>query len=621
MRLLVLLALSLAVGAAQLHIYVSQGVLGAEHAVRAVLEETIINNSSTPRVVGNVTVPPFEVVTIEREVSPHYPIPVIVTHRAVLINGTLVGGRVVGDPPMGIKLTMDITNLLPVDLVSTVTVQVDGRVALLYDVEPANVIRVGSLTVYNWALVLRDRATFNLLMLVRDLGDWGALRPTPIRVSVRIDFDALVSYQRERLEGLEEAAGRVEGFLTAVGQVRGAMASLAGNLSLAARLLNVSSALAGNASSAINVSLLLVESLRRQLSALGAALRGMAAEAERIRVLAEEQYAAMNAMADLFRVQAEAIRSYRATLNETAEILGDASRRVYALSTTLRSAAYRLGQIGAELAALRDSVLRLGESLNLTGPAEEAAALIGSAIRVVRSSEEALMDLVEELRDVSALLRTYSRDVSDMEAALRGTEEDLRSAAESAELNATVIRRNIASAVDGLQRGLNEAADALDGAVREAEQLAEPVKAASRQLVQLAEAAGRLAANASALALDVRGELPLLGAAESAILDAKYSIEEEAERILRTLEELDRYRSFYPVNAVTVTYILSLPMFLSPKAAELGLSVRPREVGAEAQTAGGFAPYAAGAATSTVLAYLAYAMFRRARRTRAAGNF
>ncbi len=613
MRLILLVALSLAASAAQLHIYVSQDVMGAHSTVRAVLEETIINNSSEPLTVGNLTVPPLGVATLERELPPNYPLPVVVTYRAQLVNGTLMGGKVVGSPPLGVRLYIDAVNLLPVDLVATVTVQVDRRMALLYGEDPTNVIRVGPYTVYSWALVLGDRANLSMFILVRDLGDWGALRPPPVRVSVRVDFGALASYQEERLKGLEDALERTEGFLEAARQIREAALGLAGNLTAAARLLNLSSALAGNASRAINVSLLLVESLKGQLLALSAALRGVSAEAERIRVLAEEQYAAMTSMGDLLEVQADAVHSYRATLNETAGTLSDAARRIYALSGSLLEAAYRLGQIEAELATLRDSVLRLGEQANLTGPASRTAGLIERARRVVIGAEDALIGLVETLRDLSGLLRVYSRDVSDMEAALRGTEAALRAAADSARRNATALREAIARTVDDLQRGLNETARGLEEAAVEAGQMARPVAEATRRLLDLAEAAAQLSANASALALDVKGNLPLLGAAESAILDAKHDIEREMQRIRGALATLDKYRSYYPANTVAVTYTLSLPTFMSPKTVELRVRVGQRAEGTTTGGTTGFAPYAAAA--SAAVGYLAYVSLKRSRRT------
>lgn len=251
---------------------VSMIVLPYSNIIYVSPQATSINGNTVTWV---ITVQPYSEETLDLRFKPVYTLlPIASLNYQVLVNNSGINSTIInGGVGTEVNLSLNVTNLLPFPIMTTVTLTRQSGLFYEYNITPTLSQNILGYEVDYWIFNTENSTPFSLNMLVEDMGGpWHSVRINPITVQVSIDLNESVSSLNEAITNLNSTLNQLRSFTESLTNSSGLEGNYTAQFLQLISLLNETSQVLGASAYIINSTLMVEGLLQAQLIELKVAL-------------------------------------------------------------------------------------------------------------------------------------------------------------------------------------------------------------------------------------------------------------------------------------------------------------------------------------------------------------
>ncbi|WP_243666117.1 hypothetical protein [Vulcanisaeta sp. JCM 16159] len=250
---------------------VTMTVLPYSNIIYVSPQATSINGNTVTWV---ITVQPYSEETLDLRFKPVYTLlPIASLNYQVLVNNSGINSTIInGGVGTEVNLSLNVTNLLPFPIMTTVTLTRQSGLFYEYNITPTLSQNILGYEVNYWIFNTENSTPFSLNMLVEDMGPWHSVRINPITVQASIDLNESVSSLNEAITNLNNTLNQLRSFTESLTNSSGLEGNYTAQFLQLISLLNETSQVLGASAYIINSTLMVEGLLQAQLIELKVAL-------------------------------------------------------------------------------------------------------------------------------------------------------------------------------------------------------------------------------------------------------------------------------------------------------------------------------------------------------------
>ncbi|GAB6947962.1 hypothetical protein JCM16161A_20920 [Vulcanisaeta sp. JCM 16161] len=372
---------------------------------------------STASISGNrvtwvVTLQPYSQETLNVRFQPVYTLlPIASLNYQVLVNKSSINSTIVnGGVGTNVDFSVNVTNLLPFPIMTTITLTRQSGLFYEYNVTPTLTQNILGYEIDYWIFDTENASSLSLGMVVENMGPWHSVRINPITVEASIDLNESINSLNEAINSLNNTLNQLRNLSTSLTSASGSASNYMTQFLQLINLLNETAQVLGASAYIINSTLMVESLLQAQLIELKIALTAggqvLGTEANVISQLRtslspivsnEQEY--MNSLNTLKQdlLQIESSTSNSTLINEINNAITIINQIENAL-TTLSQVYDSLGTIQGELSSTQSQVNQATEGLNYAiTAANESELLIINISRSLYILHNELLNLTNQL--------------------------------------------------------------------------------------------------------------------------------------------------------------------------------------------------------------------------------
>ncbi|MFP3484813.1 MAG: hypothetical protein RXO23_02430 [Vulcanisaeta sp.] len=231
-------------------------------------------NVSGNEVTWIINLQPYSEENLEVRFKPIYTVlPIALLSYQVLINGTPANSSIIsGGVGTEVKLLINITNMLPFPVMSTVSLTRQSGLYYEYNVTPTITQNVMGYEMDYWLFNTSNNTSMSLGMVIEDMGPWHSVRINPVSIQVSIDLNQSMNSLRSAINEINATIKRLGALSNSVINASPAVSNYTAQFLQLIALLNQTANVLGASAYLINSTLLVESLLQAQLVELKIAL-------------------------------------------------------------------------------------------------------------------------------------------------------------------------------------------------------------------------------------------------------------------------------------------------------------------------------------------------------------
>lgn len=231
-------------------------------------------NVSGNEVTWIINLQPYSEEKLEVRFKPIYTVlPIALLSYQVLINGTPANSSIIsGGVGTEVKLLINITNMLPFPVMSTVSLTRQSGLYYEYNVTPTITQNVMGYEMDYWLFNTSNNTSMSLGMVIEDMGPWRSVRINPVSIQVSIDLNQSMNSLRSAINEMNATIKRLGALSNSVINASPAVSNYTAQFLQLIALLNQTANVLGASAYLINSTLLVESLLQAQLVELKIAL-------------------------------------------------------------------------------------------------------------------------------------------------------------------------------------------------------------------------------------------------------------------------------------------------------------------------------------------------------------
>ncbi|MEM0468213.1 MAG: hypothetical protein QXT27_03330 [Pyrobaculum sp.] len=517
--------------------------------------ELIINKGPHAVEVSGVVVPPYTVITIEKEVQNIYPPFIKIDLSIDFVNATLDREILYADESSLVKISLRFTSLLKIAVPVIVSINIDDNIAVLFDTPPTSISQISGMRVYYWTILVEDSSTFELSLKIKRFGSFGATRLPTIVVTSALELNQTVRNIEKQIENFRSAYLYTSNLSAAMTQFTDIVYGQINNLSQLIQIFRLTGSALLQGADGVNMSAYALEALRRQILALGNAAETVARVINQSLLLLDYQYVALITTANLLETQSAALVSYKNAAQEADQAVVKNKEALLQIRRDLIQISQQIDRTIYEVQKTKD-ITRLLPN-NVTAVVDQAIDNVVIQLRTLKNSVDALISTLDAaisaLEATSSTLRSTQKSLGEIAPLLNST-------AASTRQNATVLKNEMPIILANASSNLYQLARQLYIVGEDVLKLLTPLANASNILKNVGITLLRSADDLEAFRRQQMEALPKVGGLQSIVLNFSDTLRREIENLKLQREVVKKYNSVVNVSRVEVQYYVELPV-------------------------------------------------------------
>ncbi|ADN49740.1 hypothetical protein [Vulcanisaeta distributa] len=401
-----------------------------------------------------ITLQPYSQETLNVRFKPVYTLlPIASMNYRILVNESSINSTMVnGGVGTNVNISVNVTNLLPFPIMTTLTLTKQSGLFYEYNVTPTLTQNILGYEVDYWIFNTENSSSLSLGMVVENMGPWHSVRINPITVQASIDLNGSINSLNEAINSLNNTLNQLRNFSSSLTGVSGTASNYTAQFLQLISLLNETAQVLGASAYIINSTLMVESLLQAQLIELKVALTAggqiLGAEANVISQLRsslspvvnnEQTY--LNSLNTLKQdlLQIESSTSNSTLINEINSAIMMINQ-IENLLTTLSQVYNSLGTIQSELTTTQNQVNQATEGLNYAiTAANESELLIISISRSLYVLHNELLNLTNQLLITYINISSYQTRALSYMTQVSGYESEIESTIMSDEVKKAVL--------------------------------------------------------------------------------------------------------------------------------------------------------------------------------------
>ncbi|MCG2886469.1 MAG: hypothetical protein L7G98_00785 [Vulcanisaeta sp.] len=398
-------------------------------------------NVSGNEVTWIINLQPYSEEKLEVRFKPIYTVlPIALLSYQVLINGTPANSSIIsGGVGTEVKLLINITNMLPFPVMSTVSLTRQSGLYYEYNVTPTITQNVMGYEMDYWLFNTSNNTSMSLGMVIEDMGPWRSVRINPVSIQVSIDLNQSMNSLRSAINEMNATIKRLSALSNSVINASPAVSNYTAQFLQLIALLNQTANVLGASAYLINSTLLVESLLQAQLVELKIALTagGQVLNAEtnvisQLRdslspiVTNEQNYInTLNALKNYLLQIGNSTNNN--TLNSEVNNAVNTINQLENLLITLSEVYNDLGNLQNELVSTQAQVNQAVNGLNYAiSAANQSEVLIISISRNLYLLHNELLNLTNQLLQTYLKMETYQARAMSSLVQISNYEEELQ---------------------------------------------------------------------------------------------------------------------------------------------------------------------------------------------------
>jgi hypothetical protein len=398
-------------------------------------------NVSGNEVTWIINLQPYSEEKLEVRFKPIYAVlPIALLSYQVLINGTPANSSIIsGGVGTEVKLLINITNMLPFPVMSTVLLTRQSGLYYEYNVTPTITQNVMGYEMDYWLFNTSNNTSTSLGMVIEDMGPWRSVRINPVSIQVSIDLNQSMNSLRSAINEINATIKRLGALSNSVINASPAVSNYTAQFLQLIALLNQTANVLGASAYLINSTLLVESLLQAQLVELKIALTagGQVLNAEtnvisQLRdslspiVTNEQNYInTLNALKNYLLQIGNSTNNN--TLNSEVNNAINTINQLENLLITLSEVYNDLGNLQNELVSTQAQVNQAVNGLNYAiSAANQSEVLIISISRNLYLLHNELLNLTNQLLQTYLKMETYQARAMSSLVQISNYEEELQ---------------------------------------------------------------------------------------------------------------------------------------------------------------------------------------------------
>ncbi|WP_054842679.1 hypothetical protein [Vulcanisaeta distributa] len=401
-----------------------------------------------------ITLQPYSQETLDVRFKPVYTLlPIASMDYQILVNGSSINSTTVnGGVGTNVSISVNVTNLLPFPIMTTLTLTRQSGLFYEYNVTPTLTQNILGYEVDYWIFNTENSSSLTLGMVVENMGPWHSVRINPITVQASIDLNESINSLNEAINSLNNTLNQIRSFSSSLTGVSGTASNYTAQFLQLINLLNETAQVLGASAYIINSTLMVESLLQAQLIELKVALTAggqvLGAEANVVSqlrsslspVVSNEQ----TYLSSLNTLKQDLLQIENSTSNST--LINEINNAITMINqienslTTLSQVYNSLGTIQSELTTTQNQVNQATEGLNYAiAAANESELLIISISRSLYVLHNELLNLTNQLLVTYINLSLYQTRALSYMTQVSGYESEIESTIMSDEVKKAVL--------------------------------------------------------------------------------------------------------------------------------------------------------------------------------------
>lgn len=170
-----------------------------------------------------ITLQPYSQETLNVRFKPVYTLlPIASMNYRILVNGSSINSTMVnGGVGTNVNISVNVTNLLPFPIMTTLTLTRQSGLFYEYNVTPTLTQNILGYEVDYWIFNTKNSSSLSLSMVVENMGPWHSVRINPITVQASIDLNGSISSLNEAINSLNNTLNQLRSFSSSLTGVSG----------------------------------------------------------------------------------------------------------------------------------------------------------------------------------------------------------------------------------------------------------------------------------------------------------------------------------------------------------------------------------------------------------------
>ncbi|MFB6470916.1 MAG: hypothetical protein TU36_006775 [Vulcanisaeta sp. AZ3] len=389
-----------------------------------------------------VNLQPYSEEELEVRFKPVYTVlPIALLNYKVLVNESSVNSTVIsGGVGTRINSLINITNLLPFQIMTTITLTKQSGIYYENNVTPTITQNILGYEINSWIFITENTTSMSLGMVIDNMGPWQSVRINPITVQASIDLNESINSITLTINELNSSINQLRSLTNTITNASGIAGNYTTQFLRLIALLNQTADVLGSSAYLINSTLLIEGLLQAQLIELKLALT---AEGQVINAESNVLFQLRNSLSPIVNNEQSYItllntlktnlqqiagsisnETIRAEINRTINLINQIENSLIILNQVYTN----LGAMQSELSSTQTQLHQAIQGLNYAiAAANESESLIISISRNLYALHNELINLTNQLLNTYLNMATYQTSTLKYLLKVSGYEDNLSS--------------------------------------------------------------------------------------------------------------------------------------------------------------------------------------------------